>query len=213
MKNKLFGQDGTLAVFVDRFMDCFGLSCMWLLLSCLIVTIPVASIALYDAISRCVVGDEPSPFKRFWRTVWRELGRGLLMGLEWMVVAAVAVFFLNYIMALGQINEIFKLYSIVYLVTMLVPLSVALWMVPVESRFVYKFWELHKVAASFCIANLPRTALLVGMLLAFVALILFLPNTLILILLIPGFMTLLQTAIIEPVFRPYMPSEEADELD
>jgi hypothetical protein len=80
-------------------------------------------------------------------------------------------------------------------------------MVPLQSRFVYGFWELHKVAGTFFLMYLPRTALLVGMLFGFTVLVLLVPNTAILILLIPGFMTLLQTLIIEPVFEDYTPDE------
>ena len=41
MKNNLFRQNGPLHNFMDKFADCFVLSCMWLLLSVPIVTIPV----------------------------------------------------------------------------------------------------------------------------------------------------------------------------
>jgi uncharacterized membrane protein YesL len=109
---------------------------------------------------------------------------------------------------MGQQYEFFKMYSILYLVTMLVPLGVIVWMVPLQSRFYYSFRELHKVAASFCLLQLPKTGLLVGMLLGCVVLVTLVPTTAILALLVPGFMTMLQTLIIEPVFRDYS-NEEA----
>jgi uncharacterized membrane protein YesL len=194
--------------FMDRFADCFLLSCMWLLLSIPIITIPLASICLYDAMARCTMGSEPGAVKRFWRTAKRELGRGLLMGVEWLAFGAVAFFCYNYLLAMGQQYEFFKMYSILYLVTMLVPLGVIVWMVPLQSRFYYSFRELHKVAASFCLLQLPKTGLLVGMLLGCVVLVTLVPTTAILALLVPGFMTMLQTLIIEPVFRDYS-NEEA----
>lgn len=208
MKNNLFRQNGPLHNFMDKFADCFVLSCMWLLLSVPIVTIPLACICLYDAIARCTMGAEPSPVKRFWRTAKRELVRGLLMGVEWIAFCAIAFFCYNYLLAMGQQYEFFKMYSILYLATMLVPLGVAVWMVPLQSRFYYGFWELHKVAGTFCLLHLPKTALLVGMLIGFTVLILLVPTTAILILLVPGFMTLLQTLIIEPVFEQYKNEED-----
>jgi uncharacterized membrane protein YesL len=207
MKHDLFRHNGPLANFMDKFADCFVLSCMWLLLSLPVITIPLSSICLYDAMAHCTMGTEPGPVKRFWRTAKRELVRGLLMGVEWLAFGAIFFFCYNYLLAMGQQYEFFKMYSILYLATMLVPLGIVLWMVPLQSRFVYGFWELHKVAGTFFLMYLPRTALLVGMLIGFTVLVLLVPNTAILILLIPGFMTLLQTLIIEPVFEDYTPDE------
>ena len=60
---------------MDLFGDLFLLSFMWLVCGALIVTIPVACIALYDAVAHCVVGGEKEPVKRFWFTAKRELIR------------------------------------------------------------------------------------------------------------------------------------------
>lgn len=211
MKHDLFRHNGPLSNFMDKFADCLTLSCMWLLLCLPIITIPLSCVCLYDAMARCTMGTEPGPVKRFWRTAKRELLRGLLMGVEWLIFGVIIYFCYTYLLAMGQAYDFFKMYSILYLATMLVPLGVAVWMVPLQSRFYYGFWELHKVAGSFFLAYLPKTALLVGMLIGFAALIMLIPSTGILILLIPGFMTLLQTLIIEPVFKQYTNEEEEND--
>lgn len=211
MKKDLFRQHGPLSNFMDKFADCFVLSCMWLLLSLPIITIPLASICLYDAMARCTMGTEQGPVKRFWRTAKRELLRGLAMGAEWLCFGAIVFFCYNYLLNMGQEYVFFKMYSILYLATMLIPLGIIVWMVPLQSRFYYGFWELHKVAASFCLLHLPKTALLVVMLLGAVLLVTLVPTTAILVLLIPGLMTLLQTLIIEPVFEQYVNEESEND--
>ena len=209
MARKFFDPENNLWSWIGRIPEIVILSTLWVLMSLPVITLIPASIALYDAMARCTMGAEPGPVKRFWRTAKRELVRGLLMGIEWLAFGAIFFFCYNYLLTTGQEIAFFKMYSILYLATMLVPLGVAVWMVPLQSRFYYGFWELHKEAATFCLMYLPKTAMLIGMLIGFTVLILLVPTTAILILLIPGFMTLLQTLIIEPVFKQYV-SEESE---
>lgn len=195
---------------MDLFGDLFLLSCMWLLCCLPIVTIPVACISLYDAVAHCVVGGEKEPVKRFWHTAKRELIRGILMGIAWIVVCALGFMSFLYLRAMGAEMPLFSVYSYVYLATMVIPLAIAVWSVPVQSRFGYKFWELHKVAAIFALSNLPQTAVMVAVLVGLGLLFAFVPISTILILILPGILTLIQTGTVELAFAPYM-EEDGDD--
>ena len=201
-------RDRTTAM--DLFGDLFLLSFMFLVCSVLIVTIPVACIALYDAMAHCVVGGEKEPVKRFWNTARRELIRGVLMGIEWLMICSFGFMSFVYLRAMGEEMPLFAVYAYVYLATMVIPLAVVLWMVPVQSRFCYKFWELHKVGAIFALNNLPQTAVMVAVLVGLGLLFSLLPITSVLLLILPGILTLIQARTVEAAFAPYMEEDNND---
>ena len=201
-------RDKTTAM--DLFGDLFLLSFMFLVCSVLIVTIPVACIALYDAMAHCVVGGEKEPVKRFWFTAKRELIRGVLMGILWIVVCALGFMSFTYLQAMGAEMPLFTVYSYVYLATMVIPLAIAVWSVPVQSRFCYKFWQLHKASAIFALSNLPQTAVMVAVLVGLAVLFAFVPVATVLLLILPGILTLIQTRAVEQAFAPYMEEKNND---
>lgn len=195
---------------MDLFGDLFLLSFMFLVCSLLIVTIPVAWIALYDAMAHCVVGGEKEPVKRFWNTARRELIRGVLMGIFWLTVCALGFMSFTYLLAMGTEMRLFTIYAYVYLATMVIPLAVMIWSVPVQSRFSYGFWELHKASAIFALSNLPQTAVMVAVLVGLVTLIAFFPVAAALLFILPGILTLIQTRTVETSFAPYMEENNDD---
>ena len=201
-------RDKTTAM--DLFGDLFLLSFMFLVCSVLIVTIPVACIALYDAMAHCVVGGEKEPVKRFWFTAKRELIRGILMGILWIAVCALGFMSFVYLRAMGAEMPLFTVYSYVYLATMVIPIAIAVWSVPVQSRFGYKFWELHKVSAIFALSNLPQTAVMVVVLVGLAVLFAFVPVASVLLLILPGILTLIQTRAVEQAFAPYIEENNND---
>ena len=189
---------------MDLFGDLFLLSFMFLVCSMLIVTIPVAWIALYDAIAHCVVGGEKEPVKRFWFTAKRELIRGVLMGIGWIFVCVLGFMSFMYLLAMGAEMPLFAVYAYVYLATMVIPLAVMIWSVPVQSRFCYGFWGLHKASAIFALNNLPQTAVMVAVLVGLAVLFAFVPVASVLLLILPGILTLIQSRTVETAFAPYM---------
>ena len=201
-------RDKTTAM--DLFGDLFLLSFMFLVCSLLIVTIPVAWIALYDAVAHCVVGGEKEPVKRFWNTARRELIRGVLMGIFWLTVCVLGFMSVMYLLAMGAEMPLFTVYAYVYLATMVIPVAVMIWSVPVQSRFCYGFWALHKVSAIFAMNNLPQTAVMVAVLVGLAVLFAFVPVSSVLLLILPGILTLIQSRTVEAAFAPYMEEHNND---
>ncbi len=182
--------------------DFCGLSLVWLLLCIPIITIIPASVAMYSSIVNCVHGDEEGSIRWFFQSFKKELLRGLGLGILWLVLAAmlaVALLFLT-----GQESQFGKIFSIVYLGSTLIPLSIMAWLIPTQARFEYSFVDLHKAAAYYAIAHLPTTALLLVALAVGIALILCLP---ILVIVMPAIIVTVQCWLIEKVFVKYMDEE------
>ena len=199
MKN-LSGPDSGLLRWASKMGTFLGLSVLWILLCLPVLTIIPACIAMYDSVLYCVRGDEPGPYRRFFATLKAELGRGVLLSVLWIIVALLAVFGFRILSNVGKENTIFSVYTMVYAGTMLIPLAMLVWVIPLQARFRYGFFELHRTALSFAILHLPTTAGCIGLLLVAVLLIFLLPPLLILV---PAILVTIQAGMIEKVFSQY----------
>lgn len=202
--NSFFNSDSFFWRWFGKLADVFVLSLLWTLCCIPVVTIVPASIALYDAVARCVHGTKESPYKYFFHVLKTELLRGIGITVLWGVVGVLLVAGYNVLYHMGKESSFAAVYSMVYLATMLIPVGILAWLIPLEARFSHSFFGLHKTAATFTIVHLPTTGIVLGLLAATVALGLFLP---VLILILPGLVVTLQSWFIEKVFKQYIPEE------
>ena len=195
-----FNPDNWLWKFFGKAFDFFGLSCMWLLSSMFIVTIGPASIACYDAAARCLRQGEKNMAGRFFRTLKRELIPGILITLVWAIIFFVLWTGFQIVSQMGT-----PLITVVYYFSMAVPIGILCWLIPIQSRFVYKFGQLHKMAFIFALRHLPSTLVILALALATLEVCINFPFFL---MFLPGIMVYLQSFFIEKVFKKYMPEEE-----
>lgn len=205
--NSFFDPDNFFWRWFGKMADILVLSILWMLCCLPIVTIAPACIALYDTVVRCVHGPEEHPYKHFFLSLKSELLRGIGITLLWGVLAFLLATGYNYLYYMGQSSQFAAIYSVVYLATMLIPVGILAWLIPLESRFSHSFISLHKTAATFAIVHLPTTAILIGLLVVAIALLLFFP---ILAILVPGLVVTLQAWFIEKVFKKYIPDANTD---
>ena len=204
MTTSVFSPDGGFYSWAAKISEFFLLSLLWLFFQFLVVTAVPASIALYDSVSRCLLRGEGGTYKRFFRTLWREMGRGSLIFLTWLVFAALLLFGYHILYINGQSDSAYAIFSLVYLLTALIPLGIFCWLIPLESRYVYKFGELHRSALAYAVSYLPATgamllAIAIGAVLFFLAPVL--------ILLLPGIIATVHAKIIEKKFAMPDPEE------
>lgn len=205
--NKFFDPDNFFWRWFGKMADITVLSILWMFCCLPIITIIPACIALYDTCARCIHGTQEHPYKHFFLTLKAELLRGIGITVLWGVLGFALATGYNYLYYLGQNNQFFAMYSLAYLASMLIPVGILAWLIPLESRFNHSFISLHKTAATFAIVHLPTTAILLGLLIAAVVALLFLP---VLAILMPGLVVTVQAWFIEKVFKNYLPKEEVD---
>lgn len=207
--NGFFNPENFVWRFFGKIFDLFGLSCMWLLCSMPIVTVGTASIALYDTAAHCLRGSETNLAKRFFRTFKQELIPGILMTILWSAMAMVFWFGYQIVFQMGQADSSVAIFAVVYYFSLLIPVGILCWVITVESRFVYKFFQLHKMALYFTFAHLPTTVALIAMALVAVELCLDFPF---LVIFVPGILVYFQSWFVERVFKKYIPAEETTEI-
>ncbi len=201
-------RENPLLHWFSKIGDFFVLSILWLLLCLPVLTFIPASIALYDSVAHCIHGDEDGTLSRFFRTLKKELLRGLLLSALCIAIGFVLYWGYSILYQMGMENQAMAAYSLVYLFSMLIPLGILGWLIPVESRFEHSFFGLLKVAAIYAISHLPTTVIILVILAASVVAVGFVP---VLGLLLPGITVTVQSWFIERVFKKYMPEEEDTE--
>lgn len=185
----------------------FVLSILWMVCCLPLITILPACIALYDSVAHCLHGNDDHPYRRFFTTLRSEMLRGIGLTLLWAALAFLLISGYRITTLSGE-GTFAAVYSMLYAGTMLIPLAMLTWVIPIQSRFSYGFFELHQVALTYTVIHLPTTAAILGILLATVLILTFIPA---LALLLPTICVTCQAFLIEKVFTQYMPEEEVDE--
>lgn len=206
---KFFNPDNWLWRGFGRIADFFLLSCCFFLCCIPVVTIPAACIALYDATARCVLGNEGSTYSRFFRTWKAELKRSVGIALLWLAIASVLGIGYQILYQQAQADPDQVMLALVYYFSLAIPVAVFCWLLAVESRFVYGFGQLHKMAFYFTFTHLPTTVCITVLALITYELCV---RTVFLVMVLPGICAYIQSIFIERVFLKYMPKEEAEEV-
>ena len=206
MFRNLFRPDSPLMITMNQITDCIFLSCFWLLGCIPVVTAGASFAALYDAVWQGYRRGNKHPWHRFlhtfrgtWKTgilptavvlgAFAALVKGLIAlwnaavygNISWMLFSAGAF---AGVLVLGTLSVLF----------------------PMLSRFENSLGALLKNTVLLAMANLPRT-LVLGILNA--GAVLLCAKLVFPLFFLPALAALMGTVLIEPMFKPYMPSENA----
>ena len=208
MFNKLFDPQNTFWHWVGKTPAVLVLSMLWFLMCLPIITIVPATAALYDAVSRNLRADEPGIFSRYFSTFVKELKRGIILSILTAAIAFLLFYVFQILEAYAQVDDAYSAWTLVFQVSLMLPVGVFLWMVTLESRFVYSFFGLLKNAFIFFFAFLPQTLLIVLLFVACIVLCwLYIP----LLFFMPALMMLLISFPVEHIFRDMIAKREAQE--
>ena len=206
MFKKLFNPDNALMITMTQITDCIFLSLFWLIGCIPVVTMGASFAALYDSTFRGFRQGDKHCWGRFWqvyKTNWKaSLAPGIVFLAGMFALTKTLVALWNSAVA-GSIS--WMLFSGAAFAGILV-LGIFSVLFPMLSRFENSFTGLLKNTVFLAMANLPRTLALgllnaaAGLLCAFYILPLFF---------LPSLAALIGSLLIEPMFRPYMPSEDA----
>ena len=206
MFQKLFNPDNALMITMTQITDCIFLS-LFFILGCIpVVTIGASFAALYDATVRGFRKGDKHCWSRFGQ-VYKE---------NWKTSVLPTLVFLGAAFLLGKVlislwnsavagNLSWMLFSGGALVGVLV-LGILSLLFPVLSRFENSFAGLLKNTVFLALANLPRT-LALGVLNA--ATVLVCGFYILPLFFLPSLAALIGSVLIEPMFKPFMPSEDA----
>ena len=206
MFRRFLNPDNALMITMTQITDCIFLSLFWFLGCIPVVTVGASFAALYDATYRGFREGDKHCWGRFWQVYKTNWKAGLvptavfLAGVSLLVKTLVALW--NRAVA-GMLPWMAFSGAAFVGILLLGILSV---LFPMLSRFENSVSGLLKNTVFLAMANLPRTLALgllnavSGLLCAFFVLPLFF---------LPSLAALIGSLFLEPMFKPYMPSEDA----
>ena len=208
MFRNLFRPDSPLMITMTQITDCIFLSMFWLVGCIPVVTAGASFAALYDATFRAFRQGEKNSWQRFWysfRQNWKSgIVPTLVAGAGAYTVARILILIWNGA-AVGEISmAVFTAAAVIGALF----LGMGGVLFAVLSRFENSAAMLLKNAVLLSLANLPRTlglgvmnSVCVFLCLRYVYPLFFLPSL----------AALLGSLLLEPMFKPYMPVEDAAE--
>jgi len=203
----IFNPENTFWRGIGRFTDYLLLSLLWVGCCLPVVTIGASTTALYDAVSHCLQGNEPSPYGRFWSTFKRELVPAGIQTVLWGILLVLLGFGIRYLWAYTVAEGPGSaLFLALYGILALLPIGILCWVFPLLSRFTWTPMGLLGAAFRFALGYLPYTILAEAALLV-AAVVSFLWMGLPLIL-APTLVARFWATLMERAFRKHMPQEE-----
>lgn len=206
MFRNLFRPDSALMITMNQITDCIFLSLFWILGCFPVVTVGASFAALYDASYRGFRKGEKHSWQRFLKVFKENWKAGIVPTIVFLgafTLLVKAVIALWNAAVYGTVSWI--LFSAGAFVGVLV-LGILSVLFPLLSRFENSFAGLLKNTVLLAFANVPKTLALglvntVSLLLCvrFIFPLFFLPSL----------AALIGSLFIEPMFRPYMPAEDA----
>lgn len=210
MFSGLFDMDKPFWRFMGRLPDFFCLSILFYVCCIPVVTIVPAACALFDAISRCVAKDEKGCYTRFFRTFYKELKQGIPLSLLFLSIILIPLYCKEIILYNAADEQIAHIFSLMYYVSFIATMAYLNWLIPLQSRYRYRFTHLLRNALYFSIGRLPGT---VGMFLISAGVLLvstLTPYTLPILFVAPGLIAWLHAFIVERGFEKAFPQEDSD---
>lgn len=206
MFRNLFSPDSALMITMTQITDCIFLSLFWLLGCFPVVTIGASFAALYDASFRGLRKGDKHSWQRFWKVFKENWKAGIVPTILFLILAFLlgkGMIGLWNAAVYGQISWMLFAAGEFLGVTALGILSV---LFPVLSRFENSLGMLLKNTLFLALANLPRTILL-GILSA--AAVLLCARFVFPLFFLPSLGALIASVLVEPMFKPFLPEEDA----
>lgn len=208
MFRNMFRPDSPLMITLTQITDCVFLSLFFLVGSMPVVTVGASFAALYDSTYRGFRKGEKHTWQRFFEVFRRNWKAGILPTLVFLALCAGLTKGLVFLWNSAVYGEIsWMLFSAGAFAGMLA-VGILSVLFPMLSRFENSLGALLKNTVILALANVPRT-LALGILNA-VSLLLCVRYVYPLFFL-PALAALIGSLFIEPMFKPYMPVEEAAE--
>ncbi len=203
--NGFFSAENGLFRFLARAMDVVILSLLWAVLCVPLVTMGPATAALYDTTVRYVRDYDAGTYSHFFRVFKRNLRDGIPAGLIFLAVVWVAVRTDGYLFGIAKQGGMGYVLYAAFTVCLLVLMGMASYLFPVLSRFENGLGRLFANSVMLGMAHLPSTLCLGALLWASIWAVM---NFWFPLVFLPCVLMLLDSFLLERIFRPYMPEEE-----
>ena len=208
MFRNIFRPDSPLMITMNQITDCIFLSLFWLLGCFPVITIGTSFSALYDAVYHTFRRGEKNSWHRFAHAFKQNLKPGILPTVIFLAVSAVLVRCGILVWNQAVYGNISWGVFAAAAFFLLVLLGLGSILFPLLSRFETGTVQLFSNTIRLGFANLPLT---MGLAMVNAVMIFLCIRYVVPLFFLPALGALLSTLFVEPMLKPYMPSEDAAE--
>ena len=201
----LFRYDGFLFRFINKMVDAVGLSLLWLITSLPLITMGAATTALYYTTHKVIHYDRGRVWSEFWKCFLSSFKQATPLGLLMQVLIYLLGVnaYSSYMMVMSGNATLWIFLAV--LIPLVLILMWAVYLFPLIARFHSTTKAVMKNCLLIALRNLPRTLLLVGLFVACVAVVFFVPLS---FTYMPVAYMMLSSVILEKIFQKYMSPED-----
>jgi len=194
---------------MSKLADIMLISILYTVICIPIITIGPANTAIYYATVKVIRRDRGYLFREFFRSFRLNFKKGAIIGVVWTILITILGFDLiwSWISAKENVNYGSIFLGVFIAITVLL-ISFSIYVFPILSRFDMTIKQLVKAAFYMSIRHLAST---VSMLVLTVVCIYAVLNFSVLLFIIPGILTLVNSLLMERIFKKYMPQPEDNE--
>lgn len=201
----LFRYDGLLFRFINKMVDAVGLSLLWLITSLPLVTMGAATTALYYTTHKVIHYDRGRVWSEYWKCFLSSFKQATPLGLLMQVLIYLLGVnaYSSYMMVMSGNATLWIFLAV--LIPLVLILMWAVYLFPLIARFHSTTKAVIKNCLLIALRNLPLTLLLVGLFVACVAVVFFVPLS---FTYMPVAYMMLSSVILEKIFQKYMSPED-----
>ena len=201
----LFRYDGLLFRFINKMVDAVGLSLLWLITSLPLITMGAATTALYYTTHKVIHYDRGRVWPEYWKCFLSGFKQATPLGLFLQVLIYLlgANAYSSYLMVMSGNATLWIFLTV--LIPLVLILMWAVYLFPLVARFHSTTKAVMKNCLLIALWNLPLTLLLVGLFVACIAVVVFVPLS---FTYMPVTYMLLSGVILEKIFQKYMSPED-----
>jgi uncharacterized membrane protein YesL len=201
----LFRYDGLLFRFINKMVDAVGLSLLWLITSLPLITMGAATTALYYTTHKVIHYDRGRVWPEYWKCFLSGFKQATPLGLFLQVLIYLlgANAYSSYLMVMSGNATLWIFLTV--LIPLVLILMWAVYLFPLVARFHSTTKAVMKNCLLIALWNLPLTLLLVGLFVACIAVVVFVPLS---FTYMPVTYMLLSSVILEKIFPKYMTPED-----
>ncbi|MDI9508970.1 MAG: YesL family protein [Bacillota bacterium] len=202
----IFNYDSPIIAAINKIADMVILSILYLILCIPIVTIGPATTALYYTIVKNIRKERSYTYKEFFKSFKSNFKQGFSVTLIFLVMYFVLYIDIKFAQTLTGTQQ--SIFIGIFLGILIIVIAVNLYIFPYLSRFEVKIKQLFKNSFYLALKHFPSTILMNLILLASIYLIYISPFA---IIIAPSLVILLQSYLMERIFKKYMPNNSNDQ--
>ena len=205
----LFSMDNPVFSFLGKACDVIILSLVWILLCIPVVTIGPANTALYYAAVKVIRRERGYLFREFFKSFKLNFKKAFVLGLLLTVLFVILGFDLMW--AWSNLKNAGTMGSVllgIFVAISFLLVSFSVYVFPILSRFEMTIKQLFKAAIFMAMRHFPSTVAMVLITAAGIFSVYLIPM---LFFVIPGTVAILNSLLMERIFKRYMPKAETEE--